>query len=211
MYKRIKKYYQHENKRTRENRWIFSAMLIGAIISLTAAFILSIEAFHLARDPGAQLACSINMVIDCAAVAKTNYAELFGFPNSFIGMMAESVVITVAVAGLSGVRFPRPFMFAAQIGYSMGFLFALFLTSISFFKIGIMCPWCMTVTVATIFVFFTITRYNIREDNLYLSKKHSDFLKKMVEKDYDKLLLASTIALLGAAILFKYGANGLFG
>ena len=205
MYSRLKNFFMHEDLTLRDNRWIFTSMLLGAIVSLTAAFALSVEAVQLAKDPNVQLGCSINAVIDCATVAKTSWAELFGFPNSFIGLISESVVITVAVAGLSGVRFPRQFMFAAQIGYSMGLLFALFLTSISLFVIGTMCPWCMTVTIATIFVFFSITRYNIREENLYLSKKHSDFLKKMIEKDYDKLLLASTVVILISIIIAKYG------
>lgn len=210
MYSKVINFFTHEDEKLRDNRWIFASMLIGAVVSLTAAFILSVEAVQLAADPDVVLGCSINAVIDCATVAKTTWAELFGFPNAFIGLISESVVITVAVAGLSGVKFPRQFMFAAQIGYSMGFLFALFLTSISVFVIGTMCPWCLTVTLATTLVFFSITRYNIREENLYLSKKHSAFLKKMIEKDYDKLLLAITIVIIVAIIIAKYGSQ-LFG
>ena len=41
--------------------------------------------------------------------------------------MAEPVVITIAVASLAGVRFPRGFMLAAQIVYGLGFVFAYWL------------------------------------------------------------------------------------
>ncbi len=211
MFNNIKLFFTHKDKNLRDNRWIFASMLVGAIISLFAAFTLSVEAVQLAANPAAKFSCSINSIIDCAKVAKTSWAMLFGFPNAFIGMMTEPVVITVAVAGLAGVKFPRKFMFAAQMGYTMGFLFALFLTSISLFVIGTMCPWCMTVTLATIFVFFSMTRYNIREENLYLPKKYSKKAKLFVKKDYDKLAMASLVFLLLATIIVKYGSSGLFG
>ena len=124
--------------------------------------------------------------------------------------MAESVVITVAIAGLSGIRFPRAFMFAAQIGYTLGFIFAYYLFYVSFFVIQALCPWCLLVTVTTTFVFFSITRYNIRENNLYLPKRLSKKAQQWIQRDYDKLLLASIIVACIAAILIKYG-EGLFG
>lgn len=211
MFNDLKRFFKHEDKNLRDNRWIFASMLAGAIVSLTAAFVLSKEAVELAANPSVKLACSINAVIDCATVAKTSWATLFGFPNAFIGLMSEPVVITVAVAGLAGVKFPRKFMLVAQMFYTGGFLFALFLTSISMFVIGTMCPWCLTVTLATIFVFFSMTRYNIREENLFLPKKYSKIAKNLIKKDYDKLAMASLLFIIVATIIFKYGNNGLFG
>jgi len=84
---------------------------------------------------------------------------MFGFPNSFFGMMAEPVVITVAIAGLAGVRFPRKFLYVAEIGYTIGLLYALLLFGISFFVIQALCPWCLLVTLTTILVWFAMTRY----------------------------------------------------
>ena len=209
MYKRIKEFFTHEEKTLRDNRWIFTSMLIGAILSLVAAFVLSVEAIQLAKNPDAQLSCSINVVLNCATVGKHPTAELFGFPNSFLGLIAEPIVITVAIAGLAGIVFPRRFMFWAQIGYTLGFVFAWYLFYVSFFVIQALCPWCLLVTVTTTFVFFAITRYNIRESNLYLPKKLSDRAKQWVKKDYDKLVLASITVLAIAAIIIKYG-DGLF-
>ncbi|MDB5177873.1 MAG: Vitamin epoxide reductase, partial [Candidatus Saccharibacteria bacterium] len=142
-------------------------------------------------------------------VAKHPTANLFGFPNSFFGLMAEPIVITVAIAGLAGIAFSRRFMFGAQIGYTLGFIFAWYLFYVSFFIIQALCPWCLLVTLTTTFVFFAITRYNIREDNLYLPKSAATKLKHWIQKDYDKLLLASIVVLAIAAILIKYG-EGLF-
>lgn len=206
----IQEFFTHSDKKLRDDRWIFTSMLIGAILSLLASFVLSVEAVELARNPDANLSCSVNVVLNCATVAKHPTAEIFGFPNSFLGLMAESVVITVAIAGLAGIRFPRLFMFAAQIGYTLGFVFALFLFYISFFIIQALCPWCLLVTLTTTMVFFAMTRYNIRENNLYLPKSIMVPLRRFVDKDYDKLLMASVVVIFIAAIIIKYG-NGLFG
>ncbi len=205
MFHAIKNYFTHDEKKIRDDRWIFASMLVGAIASLVASFVLSVEAVELARNPDAILNCSINAVLNCATVGLHPSASLWGFPNSFLGLIAEPVVITVAIAGLAGVHFPRRFMFVAQICYSLGFIFAYYLFYTSFFIIGALCPWCLLVTATTTFVWFAITRYNIREGNLYLSKRWSERAHHFIAKDYDKLVLFTIVFVLIAAILIKYG------
>ncbi len=205
MLRRIKEFFTHHDRDLRDNRWIFISMLVGAVGSLIASFVLSVEALELAKNPDAVLSCSINIVINCATVAAHPSATLLGFPNSFFGLMAEPVVITVAIAGLAGVKFPRKFMFAAQIVYTAGFLFALYLFGMSYFVIGALCPWCLLVTATTTFVWFAITRYNIRENNLYLRPKAAAKARTFIERDFDKLVMFSIVVVLVAAILIKYG------
>lgn len=200
---------RHSDKNIRDNQWIFTTMLIGAILSLLASFVLSTEAIELAKNPNAVLSCSVNVVLNCATVNNHPTGQLFGFPNSFIGMMAEPVVITVAIAGLAGMRFGRRFMFAAQIGYTLGLIFAYALFAISFFIIQALCPWCLLVTLTTTLVWFALTRYNIRENNLYLPKQLHKKLLRFIEKDYDKLLMWIFIVVMVVAILLKYG-DGIF-
>ncbi len=180
-------------------------MLIGAIGSLIASFVLSVEAIELAANPDAILSCSINVVLNCATVGIHPSAHLFGFPNSFLGLIAEPVVITVAIAGLAGVKFPRLFMAIAQFFYTIGLIFAYYLFATSFFVIGALCPWCLLVTATTTFVWFSITRYNIRENNLYLPKRASQWAHRVIGRDYDKVVLFTIITIIVAAIVIKYG------
>ncbi|MBC7764455.1 vitamin K epoxide reductase family protein [Microbacteriaceae bacterium] len=207
MLRRIRAFYNHSDKYEKDNRWIFTSMLVGAIGSLIAAFVLSVEAFELAKNPDAVLSCSVNLVINCATVAKTWQANLLGFPNSFFGLVAEPVVITVAIAGLAGVKFPRLFMFIAQVFYTLGVLFAFWLFYESFFVIQALCPWCLLVTATTLFVWFAISRYNIREGNLYLSENLSKTAQAWIKSDYDKLVLFGLVAVMVAAIIVKYGSS----
>lgn len=207
---RLIEFFTHTDRTLRDNRWIFVSMLVGAIGSLIASFVLSVEAYELAKNPNAILSCSVNVILNCATVAKHPTSELFGFPNPFLGLIAEPIVITVAIAGLAGVKFPRLFMFAAQIGYTLGFIFAWVLFYISFTVIQALCPWCLLVTLTTTLVWFALTRYNIRENNLYLPKDLNQRLKVSIKKDYDKLVMWTLIAVAIAAIVVKYG-DGLFG
>lgn len=206
MFSQVKSFFFHEDKEVRDNRWIFSSMLIGSAASLIAALVLSVDAFLIAKNPNVSLSCNINSIISCGTIAKTTYNALFGFPNSFLGLMFEPVVMTVAVAGLVGIKFPRPFMFAAQIIYTLAFIFAYYLFFIGLFVIGAVCPWCLLVTLSTTFVFFSISRFNIREGNLYLPERISGSLRRFIEKDFDKLLLATMVFAVFAVLITKYGS-----
>jgi len=180
-------------------------MLVGALVGLVAAFVLSVDAVELAANPDAALACDINAVISCGTVGTSWQASLFGFPNAFLGLIAESVVITVAVAGLAGVRFPRWFMTAAQTVYLLGFVFAYWLFWQSMFVIGALCPWCLTITVSTTLVFASMLHWNILEDNLYWPARVQAWAMSLVRSGAFGILTAAWFLLLAAAVLLKYG------
>lgn len=211
MFAKIKQWFGGDSEKKRvDNYWIFASMLVGSLLSLTASFVLSVDAVELARNPDAALSCNVNSVLSCATVNNHPTAHLLGFPNAFIGLMAEPVVITVAIAGLSGVKFGRKFMFAAQIGYTLGFIFAYYLFFVSYFIIGALCPWCLLVTLTTTLVWFAMTRYNIRENNLFLPANVRQKLHAFTEKNYDKLVMTILLVAVTFAILIKY-RDGLFG
>lgn len=195
----------HELRQSR--RWIFGTMLFSALVSLTASLVLSIDAVLLAADPNAALSCNINSVISCGAVGVSWQASLLGFPNAFLGLIAEPVVITIAVASLGGVRFPRWFMFSAQVVYTIGVLFAYWLFQQSMTDIGALCPWCLLVTLSTTLVFSTLTHFNVREGNLYLPRRIERSVKRFVEADNDLFVVAAVLIVLVALVLAKYGAQ----
>lgn len=194
----------------KSNKWIFGTMLVAAVAGLAAAFTLTVEKFHLLENPDAILSCSFNLVLNCASVMKTWQASVFGFPNSLIGLMGYAVVITVAIAGLSSVRFPRKFMQAAQICYGLGLVFAYWLFFQSVFVIQILCPWCLVVTFVTTIVFETLLRYNLRENNFNLPKKTHQKVNDWLKKDYDMVVVAGWLVLMIALVFIKFGES-LFG
>jgi uncharacterized membrane protein len=187
------------------NAWIYGTMLFSACLSLLASFVLSVDAVRLAENPAAALSCNINTVINCGTVANSWQASLFGFPNAFLGLVAEPVVITIAVASLGGVRFPRWFMFAAQVVYTLGLIFAYWLFYQSMFHIGALCPWCLLVTLSTTLVWSTLTHVNIRDGNLYLPPRIQQRAARFVAADYDVMLVAIWLLILVLAVVNTYG------
>lgn len=187
------------------NVTVWVTMLIASVASLVASFVLSIDALTLAEDPTADLGCNINAVISCGTVAGAWQSSLLGFPNAFLGLVTEPVVITIAVASLAGVKFPRGFMLAAQVVYTVGLVFAYWLFHQAMFEIGALCPWCLLITLATTLVFFEMTYVNIRDDNLFLPRRAQAALTRFVRSDLDMILVVVWLLVLVLAVVLKYG------
>lgn len=192
-------------ERLRQYRKTYWAMLVSSTLSLIASLVLSYDAIKLAKSPNSALSCDINAVVSCGKVAKSWQSELLGFPNSFIGLMLEPVVMTVAIAGLLLVAFPKGFMRVAHVGYGLGLLFALWLLSQSLFVIHALCPWCLLVTISTVTVFSTITRVVIMENHWSLAPERHEKLVDLLNRGWGRVLYTVTYAVLILAIYFKYG------
>ena len=180
----------------------FIEMLVSSILGLVASLVLSIDAIKLAEDPLSELSCNISDKISCATVGLSDQANLLGFPNAFFGLMCEPVVITIAVAALGGVRFPRWFMVSAQVVYSIGLVFAYWLFYQAYFVIGALCPWCLLITVTTTLVFASMTRINILEGNLGEGTRRR--LERPLRLGADLAGVLIIIAVMVAMILYKY-------
>ncbi len=180
----------------------FLEMLVSSIIGLWASLVLSYDAVKLAEDPLTELSCNISSTISCATVGLSWQANLLGFPNAFLGLIAEPVVITIAIAALGGVRFPRWFMLSAQVVYSIGLLFAYWLFLQAYFVIGALCPWCMLITITTTIVFTSMTRINILEGNFGPGTKRR--LERPLRLGLDVAGVVVILGIMGAMVLYKY-------
>jgi uncharacterized membrane protein len=189
------------------NKWIYTTMLVSACLSLLASFVLSVDAIALAKDPHANLSCNINARISCGTVGISWQSHLLGFPNAFLGLLAEPVVITIAVASLAKVRFPRGFMLAAQAVYTVGVIFAYWLFFQALFVIGALCPWCLLVTLSTTLVFTSLTHINLRDNNLFLPARAHEASKAALRMGLDVMVVTLWLAAVVALVFWKYGAT----
>lgn len=128
-------------------RWLY---LIGGSVGFVAAFVLLVEKIELLKDPSYVPSCSINPVLSCGSIMKTDQAELFGFPNPVLGVAGFAVVMTVGAALFSGARFHRWFWAGLQFGVVAGGVLVHWLIFQSLYRIGALCPYCMVVWVVTI-------------------------------------------------------------
>ncbi|MFZ2166296.1 MAG: vitamin K epoxide reductase family protein, partial [Propionibacteriaceae bacterium] len=89
----------------------------------------------------------------------------------------------------------------------LGFLFAYWLFYEAMFNIGALCPWCLLVTLSTTLVFASLTRYNIRHDNLYLPPRAQTVLLAAQRMALDTLVVWLWLTFLVAAIVLRYGTS----
>jgi uncharacterized membrane protein len=185
-------------------------MVVSGLIGLYTSFVLSVEALHIAFAKGANATytagCDLNAVISCGKVGASWQAHLFGtwLPNAFLGIAAEAVVITVAVALIGGVVFPRWFMLSAQAIYTFGLVFALWLFAESYFVIGALCPWCLLITVTTTLVWAGLTRINIRDGHILPGPRGAP-LRRFVAQGFDWYLSIGLIVVIAVMVMVKYG------
>ena len=191
-------------------RWTFVEMLVSSLLGIVASLVLSIDAIELAKDPTADLSCNINSVISCGTVGASWQASLLGFPNAFLGLIAEPVVITIAVAALGGVRFPRWFMNAALVVYAIGLAFAYWLFLQAYFVIGALCPWCFLITLTTTTVFMSMMRVALLDNTLNLRPSTWRFVVGWLRAGADTLGVIVIFAVIIGMILLKYG-SAIFG
>jgi len=192
-----------EKNQRNAHRGTWIEVIVSSLIGLVAALVLSIDAIAIAKDANTVLACNVNAFISCGRVAASWQASLLGFPNAFLGLMAEPIIITIAVAALSGVRFPRWFMLAAQAVSAVGFFFAYWLFTQSYFVIGALCPWCLTVTVTTTLIFLAFTRVNLLDGN-FGARLQRATLRPLAEYRVDVIAAMVTVAVIAAMIIVKY-------
>jgi len=185
------------------HRGAYIEMLLSSIVSMIAAFVLSVEAWQLAADANAVFSCDINAKISCGAVAMSWQAKVFGFPNSYLGLIFESIVITICVAALGGVKFPRWFMLGAQAMYSFAIGFAYWLFYQAYFHIHALCPWCLSVTFATTLVFASMTRINILDGNIRFGKA-TPTVQKLIREGVDHAIVVAVIAIVVVMIFARY-------
>jgi hypothetical protein len=98
-------------------------------------------------------------------------------------------------------------MQVTQLGAIAGLVFAGWMFYMSYTVIGVLCPWCLTLDVAMVVLFFGVTRYNILGDFFPVSKQTNDKLQKFVKNSYDMLAMWSVLVLGVLAIILKFGSD----
>jgi uncharacterized membrane protein len=125
------------------------------------------DKIQILKDPSYVPSCDLNPILSCGDVMQSKQANVFGFPNPFIGLGAFPILLCVGMAMLAGAKFKRWFWLTLQAGTVFGLAFIHWLFFQSVYRINALCPWCMVVWVATITTFWYVLLYNV--DNRYIS------------------------------------------
>ena len=156
-------------------------LIIGSIIAIVSSFVLSLDDLQLLKNPNFVPSCNLNPVLSCGTGMQTPQASILGFPNSWVGLIMFSSVLTVGVALLAGAQFKRWFWLLFKAGMFGGLLFAYWMLFQSIYVINALCPFCLTVDVVTITINWYLTLYLIQAGHMKLPKElqqASNFARK---------------------------------
>lgn len=137
-------------------------LLVTGLIGMYGTVVLVAERVMLWNDPSHVTSCDINPWVSCGEVMKTWQSQLFGFPNQFIGLVAFSIIITIAMALFAGARFRRWYWIGMNVGVLLGFAFCVWLWSQAVYEINILCLYCMVVWAMMIPMFVLLTSRNLQ-------------------------------------------------
>lgn len=135
-------------------------LIVCGALGVIASCVITADKFALLQNKNYQPVCDLNPIISCGSVMKSEQANVFGFMNTYIGLLGFPALVTVGVGMLAGARFKRWFWIGIQIGLTFGVIFAYWLLYESMYHIRALCPWCLTVDVAITTLFWYITLFN---------------------------------------------------
>lgn len=127
-----------------------------------ASWVITLDKFLLLEDPDFKPACSLNPVVSCGSVMKSDQAAAFGFPNPLLGLVAYAVVVCVGAGLLAGARYRGWFWLGLNAGTLFGVGFCAWLMVQSLYEIHALCLWCCLAWVATLLMFWAVTAHNVR-------------------------------------------------
>jgi len=164
------------DQKLKRERYLPYILLIGGIIGIFCAAILTQEKFELIQHPNKQLICDLNPIVACGSVITQPQASAFSFPNTYIGLVGFGAVATIGAALLAGARFKKWFWQLVEAGMLFAAAFITWLQFETIFRIKALCPFCMVVWAVVIPLFIYTTLYNLRSGNITTPKN----LKKVV-------------------------------
>ena len=184
-----------------DSRISAGTLLIAGVTGFLASFILTIDKFKVLKDAGFTPSCNINASLNCKSVMLSDQAEVFGFPNSLIGIATFAIMIAISVALFLKVSFPKLFWQFLVSGTALAVVFCHWLAFQTIFEIGALCPYCMVAWVATLLVLSVGLRELLQKRNELVTDESEKVAIETIAKWMLPLHILWATLLVGAAFL----------
>jgi uncharacterized membrane protein len=128
----------------KEQKVSYAKILVyGSLIGLIASFWQAAERITMLKNPGGELSCNLNPVVDCGSVLGDNLAAVFGPPNAFIGMVVFSLLLAFGLQRISGGAWTK-LVSKVVVAFSVIiFMFSIWFFAVSLYTIGKVCIFCL--------------------------------------------------------------------
>ena len=167
----------HSSSPVRQLGLSLSLIILG-IIGFVAAFALTLDKFTLLENPKAELSCNISLLVGCSTNLNSAQGEVFGFPNSLLGIVFWSATITVGVALLAGATFAKWFWVLYALAATGSIALVIWFIGQSMFVLKVLCPWCMVTWAVTIPLFLIVILHVVRSRAIPVPERVQRFAAK---------------------------------
>ena len=174
-------------------------LLVLGIIGLLASLTLAHDTLAISQNSHYVPSCNLNPIISCGNVINYKGDSVFGLPYPYYGIAAFAVVITLGAALLAKAKFQKWFWLAFQAVVTLGLASAYLMLLKSIYSIHALCPFCLSVDVATTALFWYTTLYNA-DHGLIDKRLPSNRWYKLLRKHHFDILLLWLIVLAIAII-----------
>ena len=154
------------------------------------------------KNPNFVPNCSINPIISCGSVMKTAQATVFGFDNTLLGLAGFAALMTVGFSILAGARYQKWFWQLINMTAFLGMIFVHWLFAEAVFRIGSVCPWCMTVWAVVIPPFWYTLIYNLNQEIISTPKPLIPIVRSI--KNYKHVILLLWYTVIAGTILLHF-------
>ena len=187
------------DSRARGSRPFALLLVLCGAAGLLASWVITLDKFKLLEDPDFVPGCSLNPVLSCGSVMESDQAEVFGFPNPMLGLVAYGIVICVGISLLARATYPRWYWLAFEAGCLFGIGFVSWLQFESLYRINALCLWCCLAWIATITLFWYVTSFVVRAGLLPAPAAVRSFLD-----DFTWVLPVLHIGVVGMLVLTRW-------
>lgn len=179
---------------------------VASVLGLVASFELTVErskqAIALAKGEPYSASCDVNALLSCGPVMLTPEAEIFGFPNSLLGLVTFGAMLAAAGAILCGNKFSPVFWWALLLGQAGGIVMVHFLAYTSMFELHVLCPWCILTWFATIPAFVVTFAHVVSAQVVRLPGKVGSVARTLA--DYYPIVLLGWLGLIVAGLVIEF-------
>lgn len=128
-------------------------LTVGAFIGLVASFWQVVERIFMLKNPGAELSCNLNPILDCGTVLGNRWSALFGFPNALLGIVMFTILFTIGLMLLNGIALKKWFWKVFLAVMIMLILFSVWFFATSLYVIGKICIFCIFIWTVSVPIF----------------------------------------------------------
>jgi len=137
-------------------RLLARVFVVAGGIGWFASFALLVERVQSLKNPSEKPSCDISPFVSCGPLFDLWQASLLGFPNAILGVAGFVAPVIIGIGIFAGAKFKNWSWRIAVVGLGTAWVFVTWLFTQSVYSIGVLCPYCLVVWLATIPMWWTV-------------------------------------------------------